>query len=98
MPEPVHPGDGDPVLDRRRRIAQLVRTGQRVGYGLFGAAIALFVVGLFVGFGGVITPGIVASIVAGSTVLAPAIVFGYAVKAAEREDRQHGRPTLGQPE
>ena len=98
VPEPVHPGDGDPVLARRRRIARLVRTGQRLGYGLFGLAMVLFVVGLFVGFGGVITPGIVAAIVVGSIVLAPAIVFGYAVKAAEREDRQHGRPTLGRPE
>lgn len=98
VPEPVHPGVGDPVLERRRRIARLVRAGQRVGYGLFGLAIALFVVGLVAGFGGAVTPGIVTSIVVGSIVLAPAIVFGYAVKAAEREDRQHGRPTLGRPE
>jgi hypothetical protein len=30
--------------------------------------------------------------VVGSIVLAPAIVFGYAVKAAERDDREQGRP------
>lgn len=94
----ARPETGDPVLDRRRRIAGLVRLGQRVGYGLFGVAIVLFVVGLVIGFGGAVTPGIVASIVVGSIVLAPAIVFGYAVKAAEREDRQHGRATLGRPE
>ncbi len=88
----------DPVLERRRRIAGLVRTGQRLGYGLFGLAIVLFVVGLVVGFGGAVTPGIVGSIVVGSIVLAPAIVFGYAVKAAECEDREHGRRTLGRPE
>jgi hypothetical protein len=34
----------------------------------------------------------VASLVVGSLILAPAIVFGYAVKAAEREDREQGRP------
>lgn len=96
--DPVGPAGGDPVLERRRRIAGLVRTGQRVGYGLFGLAIVLFVVGLVVGFGGAVTPGIVASIVIGSIVLAPAIVFGYAVKAAEREDRAEGRTTLGRPE
>jgi len=84
----------DPVLERRRRIAGLVRVGQRAGYGLFGLAIALFVVGLFAGFGGVVGAGIVAAIVVGSIVLAPAIVFGYAVRAAEREDREQGRPTL----
>lgn len=96
--EPAGPGAGDPVLERRRRIAGLVSTGQRVGYGLFGVAIVLFVAGLVVGFGGVVTPGIVASIVIGSVVLAPAIVFGYGVKAAEREDREQGRATLDRPE
>jgi len=79
------------VLERRRRIARLVRIGQRAGYGLFGLAIALFVVGLFAGFGGVVGGGIVAALVVGSIVLAPAIVFGYAVRAAEREDREQGR-------
>jgi hypothetical protein len=86
--------DHDPVLERRRRIAGLVRVGQRAGYGLFGLAMALFVVGLFAGFGGAVGGGIVAAIVVGSIVLAPAIVFGYAVRAAEREDREQGRPTL----
>lgn len=83
----------DPVLERRRRIARLVELGQRVGYGAFGAAIVAFVVGLVSDFGAVSGP-IVALIVFGSLVLAPAIVFGYAVKAAEREDRAEGRRTL----
>lgn len=79
------------MLERRRRIAGLVQVGQRVGYGLFGLAMVLFAVGLFAGFGGVVGGGIVAAIVLGSIVLAPAIVFGYAVRAAEREDREQGR-------
>lgn len=86
----------DPVLDRRRRIARLVSIGQRVGYGLFGLAVVLFLVGFATGFG-TVGSVIVVCIVVGSVVLAPAIVFGYAVGAAEREDRQEGRPTLGEP-
>lgn len=86
----------DPVLQRRRSIARWVKLGQRVGYGLFGVAIALFVVGLLSGFGGIVGSGITAAIVIGSLVLAPAIVFGYAVRAADREDREQGRPTLDQ--
>ncbi len=82
------------MLERRRRVARLVALGQRVGYGLFLTAIVLFVIGVIAGFG-TIGPLIVACIVAGSVVLAPAIVFGYAVRAAEREDREQGRPTLG---
>ena len=77
----------DPVLERRRRIALLVSIGQRLGYGLFGLAIVLFVVGFVAGFTGTLTGVIVAALLVGSIVLAPAIVLGYAVKAAEREDR-----------
>jgi hypothetical protein len=39
--------------------------------------------------GAIVTTTIVALIV-GSFLLAPAIVTGYAVKAAEREDRENG--------
>ena len=92
--EHARPDATDPVLERRRRIAWLVQLGQRTGYGLFGLAMVLFVVGLVAGFGGAVTTGIVLAIVIGSIVLAPAIVFGYAVKAAERDDREQGRPTL----
>ena len=84
----------DPVLERRKRIARLVKAGQRLGYALFGLALVLFFLGLAVGFGRGIATTIVIAIVAGSIVLAPAIVFGYAVRAAEREDREEGRPTM----
>lgn len=77
----------DPVLERRRRIARLVEVGQRIGYGLFALAIVLFVVGIAAGFTDALTGVIIASMLVGSVVLAPAIVFGYAVKAAEREER-----------
>jgi membrane-bound ClpP family serine protease len=80
----------DPVRERRARIAKLVQLGQRVGYGLFLAAIVLFVVGFATGFDGVVGSAIIGSLVVGSLVLAPAIVFGYAVKAAERDDRERG--------
>lgn len=81
----------DPVLARRARIVKLTALGQRVGYGLFGLAIVLFIVGFVGGYSDLIVVMIVASLGVGSAVLAPAIVFGYAVKAAEREDRELGR-------
>jgi hypothetical protein len=80
----------DPVRERRARIAKLVEVGQRVGYGLFGVAIVGFVIGFAVGFSGAFVAVVVTSMVVGSLVLAPAIVFGYAVKAAERDDRERG--------
>ena len=80
----------DPVRDRRARIARLVALGQRTGYSLFGGAIVLFVVGFATGFDGIVGSTIVGCLVGGSLVLAPAIVFGYAVRAAERDDRERG--------
>ncbi|MCU1353753.1 MAG: hypothetical protein JWM05_2962 [Acidimicrobiales bacterium] len=81
----------DPVLAKRARIARLVSLGQRVGYLLFLLSVVLFFVGITVGLTGALVTLIVGAIVVGSLVLAPAIVFGYAVKAAERDDREHGR-------
>ena len=83
-------GAADPVLARRDRIRSLVALGNRLGYGLFGLAIVLFAVGFAAGFDGWVGTTIVACLVVGSIVLAPAIVFGYAVRAAEREDRERG--------
>ena len=83
----------DEVLARRARIKRLVDLGQRVGYGLFGVAIVGFFLGLLVDFTDPLVSVIVISMVVGSVILAPAIVFGYGVKAAEREDAEQGRPT-----
>lgn len=80
----------DPVRARRARVAKLVELGQRGGYSLFGVAVVLFVAGFVIGYSDMLTAVIATCLVAGSLVLAPAIVFGYAVKAAEREDRDRG--------
>ena len=82
--------DADPVRARRARIARGVELGQRVGYSLFGLAVVGFVIGFAVGFDGPFVALVVACLIVGSVVLAPAIVLGYAVKAAEREDRERG--------
>jgi hypothetical protein len=82
----------DAILAKRNRIAGLVALGQRVGYGLFGVAIVGFGLGITTEFGDGLVTVIMASMVLGSLILAPAIVFAYGVKAAERDDREHGRP------
>ena len=82
----------DPVLERRAQIQRLVDVGQRVGYGLFGLAILLFAVGFIGELTAAIVTGVIVCLVVGSIILAPAIVFGYGVKAANRDDREHGRP------
>ncbi len=81
----------DPLLVQRRKIQRLAETGQRIGYALYGLAIVAFFVALTTGFSSGWVTLIIACLVIGSVFLAPAIVAGYAVKAAEREDRELGR-------
>jgi Na+/proline symporter len=80
----------DPVRARRQRISSLVLIANRIGYLLYALAIALFVMAFAFGFNGVLVTLVTISLVLGSILLAPAIVLGYAVKAAEREDRERG--------
>ena len=66
----------DPVRMRRAQIAHAASLAQRIGYLLFAIAVVIFFIGFFGGFtGGLVT----------------AIVAGYAVKAAERDDLENGR-------
>ena len=85
----------DPVLARRARVAKLTEAGQRLGYSLFGIAIVLFTVAALTDFNGPLVVGITVCLGLGSLILAPAIVFGFAVKAAEREDRDNRRRREG---
>ncbi len=82
----------DPVLVQRARAARWAGRGQRLGYLLFALSIVVFVFGLITGFSDSISRIVIAGVIAGSIVLAPAIITGYAVKAAIRDDIEHGRP------
>jgi hypothetical protein len=84
-PRPI---PADPVLARRARIARWCSLGKRVGYGIYAVAVALFFVGLGVGFDHGVATAITVALVAGMVLLVPAIVFGYGVKAAERDEAE----------
>lgn len=78
----------DPVLVRRASIARWSDLGKRVGYTAYGVAMVIFFVAFATTFTSLVTTAIVALMVGGGLVLIPAIVFGYGVKAAEREERE----------
>jgi hypothetical protein len=97
--DPPAPGPAattDPVLVRRRQIARWADLGQRIGYLLFGVAVVLFVVAATTDLPSAIVTSIIVTMVLGSLVLAPAIVVGYGVRAADREDRERAA-TLRRP-
>lgn len=76
----------DPILAQRARWATAASTGKRFGYLCFGFAMVTFFVGLFSGFNDTWGWLMFAGLLAGSALLLPAIIIGYAVKAAERDD------------
>jgi hypothetical protein len=78
------------VIARRRRLARWADLGRRSGYLLFGVAVALFVAGFVTGFSPTVVTAVVVALVLGSALLAPSIVLGYAVRAADRDDRERG--------
>ncbi|MGH8992417.1 MAG: hypothetical protein ACRDZ7_12985 [Acidimicrobiia bacterium] len=77
----------DPVRARRARIGRLAATGRKLGFALFGLALVVVVAGVVTSFTGTVAAIATACLVVGSLVLAPGIVVGYGVRAAEREDR-----------
>lgn len=87
MPEPVSGPGPDLHLVRRAQVARAVKFGKAVGYGCFALACVAF------GFIWLDKPTDAANAViawsmgVGSLFLAPAIVFGYAVAKAEREEK-----------
>lgn len=77
----------DPILAERAKIAALVSRGMRAGTALYVLASTIFFIGFATGFTRPQTFIIVALLVIGSLLLAPAMVFNYGVKAANRADR-----------
>ncbi len=84
----VTDGRDDPVLAKRARIQRLVVLGKRVGYGALLVAIAAFVIGAVTSFASWTVALATAGLVVCCVALPPAVVLGYAVRAAEREDRE----------
>lgn len=86
-------GAVDPVEERRALIGQRASQVRRIGYGLWGIAVVIF----FFAFATDFTPGraqtIVALLIIGSILLLPAIILGYGVKAADRDEARARRVT-----
>jgi len=87
---PAPDPDFDPVRRRRAQVKRLVTIASRTGYALLALAVVMFFVALATSFNGTMATIVIVALVAASCLLAPAIVFGYAVKAADREDRELG--------
>lgn len=81
----------DPVLAKRARIKHWTLLANRVGYLFVALAMALFFIALAVGFSPTMATLVLVTFIIGCVLLAPSIILSYAVRAAEREDRELGR-------
>lgn len=80
----------DPIRARREQIARWTLLANRIGYLFVALAIALFFIAFAFGFTATMATLVITSLVVGCVLLAPSIVLGYAVKAAERDDVERG--------
>jgi hypothetical protein len=80
----------DPVLERRARIARAVNVAQRIGYLALGIAIGAFIAAFATGFPSWLVTLTIGALAAAILILPVPIVFGYGIKAAEREERGGG--------
>jgi hypothetical protein len=77
----------DPVRQRREQVARLASAARKAGWAFFGLACIAFVAGLMIGLSGLVVVVTIGSLALGSALLLPAIIVGFGVTAAEREDR-----------
>jgi hypothetical protein len=80
----------DPIRRRRAQFARWTAIARRTGYALLLVAVVVFFVALVVGFSATMATLVLVPLIVSFVLLAPAIVIGYAVKAAERDDRERG--------
>ena len=81
-------GNTDHVLVQRERMRRLAVVGKRVGYLALLVAIVAFLVGVSNDLPGWSVALVVGGFAVATACLVPAIILGYAVKAAAREDRE----------
>ena len=71
-------------------MAKWTLLANRIGYLVLALAVALFVLAFLFGFTAPMATLIVVTLVVSFVLLAPTIVLGYAVKAADRDDAERG--------
>ncbi len=89
-PSPNGPAGDDPVRRRRRQVERWTLLANRVGYLVLALSMALFVIAFAVGFSSTMAALVITCLVVSFVLLAPSIVLGYAVKAADRDDAERG--------
>ena len=82
------PNDSNSLAMRRQQASLIANTGRKIGYSIFFLSLIVFAIGLTVEFNDVVAKTLTVLLIVGSIVLAPSILLHYAVRGAEREEKE----------
>lgn len=91
-PGPATPNGTDPVLARRALARRWATFGKRVGYSAVLISITAFVTAALTNFPRALVVPVIGGLVVFSITFPPAEILGYAIRAAEREERERQGP------
>ncbi|MAT62739.1 MAG: hypothetical protein VYB02_07555 [Actinomycetota bacterium] len=80
--------DSESLAMRRERASLIANTGRRIGYSIFFLSLIIFVIGFTVEFNNLVAKTLTVLLIVGSIILAPSILLHYAVRGAEREEKE----------
>ena len=82
------PNDSNSLAMRRQQASLIANTGRKIGYSIFFLSLIVFAIGLTVEFNDLVAKTLTVLLIVGSIVLAPSILLDYAVRGAEREEKE----------
>jgi uncharacterized membrane protein len=80
--------DSNSLAIRRKQASLIANTGRKIGYSIFFLALIIFAIGFTVEFNNLVAKTLTVLLIVGSIVLAPSILLHYAVRGAEREEKE----------
>ena len=80
--------DSNSLMLRRQQASLIANTGRKIGYSIFFLSLIIFAIGLTVEFNNLVARTLTVLLIMGSIVLAPSIMLHYAVRGAEREEKE----------
>ena len=80
--------DSESLAMRREQASLIANTGRRIGYSIFFLSLIIFVIGFTVEFNNLVAKTLTVLLIVGSIILAPSILLHYAVRGAEREEKE----------
>lgn len=83
--------DSKSLAVRRKQASLIANTGRKIGYSIFLLSLIIFAIGLTVEFNNLVAKTLTVLLIVGSIVLAPSILLHYAVRGAEREEKEQNQ-------